>query len=166
MEQPQNIKTISALLIIILILGAGFLLFTRYRAPDTQVNLSKSDSNDRKPATVVVENTLMVNGIIPVPVGFPQEIPLENGSLLESATTRYPRDNATQLSLNYQSAKTVTQKYMEYKDYMNRVGYQVTEGGARSSVRALFGTKEGANLSVALSSVNGKTLVQISYLLK
>ncbi len=114
----------------------------------------------------MVKNTPMVNGIISVPVGFPQGIPLESGSLIESATTQYPGENVQQLSISYRSSKTIAQKYTEYKDYMNQAGYSLTEGNKSAPVRAIFGTKENTNLSVAISSSEGKTLVQLSYLLK
>lgn len=165
MEQPQNIKTISIVVIVLLVLGAGYALSTKYRTSN-QGDSSVSPANDDRPATVVVENTPMVNGTIPAPAGFPQDIPLEKGEILESAITQYPEQNAKQLSLSYQSAKTIAQKYAEYKSYMQQAGYQITEGDASSPVRAIFGTKESANLSVAISSLKKQTLVQLSYLLK
>ncbi|KKT14881.1 MAG: hypothetical protein UW76_C0037G0002 [Parcubacteria group bacterium GW2011_GWF2_44_8b] len=167
MEQPPQIKTISAIIIILLVLGAGFLLFLKYRTSSlNQENSPTSGGTNGEPATVVVKNTPMVNGIISVPVGFPQGIPLESGSLIESATTQYPGENVQQLSISYRSSKTIAQKYTEYKDYMNQAGYSLTEGNKSAPVRAIFGTKENTNLSVAISSSEGKTLVQLSYLLK
>ena len=167
MEQSSQIKTISAIIIILLVLGAGFLLFLKYRTSSlNQENSPTSGGTNGEPATVVVKNTPMVNGIISVPVGFPQGIPLESGSLIESATTQYPGENVQQLSISYRSSKTIAQKYTEYKDYMNQAGYSLTEGNKSAPVRAIFGTKENTNLSVAISSSEGKTLVQLSYLLK
>ena len=167
MEQSSQIKTISAIIIILLVLGAGFLLFLKYRTSSlNQENSPTSGGTNGGPATVVVKNTPMVNGIISVPVGFPQGIPLESGSLIESATTQYPGENVQQLSISYRSSKTIAQKYTEYKDYMNQAGYSLTEGNKSAPVRAIFGTKENTNLSVAISSSEGKTLIQLSYLLK
>ena len=167
MEQPPQIKTISAIIIILLVLGAGFLLFLKYRTSSlNQENSPTSGGTNGEPATVVVKNTPMVNGIISVPVGFPQGIPLESGSLIESSTTQYPGENVQQLSISYRSSKTIAQKYTEYKDYMNQAGYSLTEGNKSAPVRAIFGTKENTNLSVAISSSKGKTLIQLSYLLK
>src|SRR3989344_3423002 len=181
MEQPPQIKTISAFVIILLILGAGFLLFLKYRTsslnqenlPATNPSTSFDNAQDKslgasdQSAIVVVKNTPMVNGIISVPVGFPQGIPLESGSLIESSTTQYPGENVQQLSISYRSSKTIAQKYTEYKNYMERAGYQIRENTPTSSgTRAVFGTKEDANLSVVVSRAEGKTLIQLSYLLK
>ena len=167
MEQPPQIKTISAIIIILLVLGAGFLLFLKYRTSSlNQENSPTSGGTNGESAIVVVKNTPMVNGIISVPVGFPQGIPLESGSLIESSTTQYPGENVQQLSISYRSSKTIAQKYTEYKDYMNQAGYSLTEGNKSAPVRAIFGTKENTNLSVAISSSEGKTLIQLSYLLK
>jgi len=170
MEQPQQIKTISAIVIVLLVLGVGYVLYAKYRAPrDENQQVSNSSDNaggNQKPMKVVVENSPVVNGALSVPIGFPKDIPIEKGVILESATTNYPDQKAEQLSLSYRSSKTIAQKYAEYKDYMSRAGYTLTEGSTSAPVRAIFGTKENANLSVAISSSKGKTLVQLSYLLK
>ena len=166
MEQPQQIKTISAVVVILLVLGAGFLLFLKYRTFPNPENSPKSGSTNHEPGTVVVENTSMINGTLSLPAGFPQDIPLEKGNLIESATTYYPEQNVRQLSISYQSSRTTTEKYAEYKNYMTASGYEITEEDTNAPVRAIFGVKEDRNLSVAISSREGKTLVQLSYLLK
>lgn len=157
-EQSQNIKIISAVIVVLLVLGAGFVLFGKYRD-------SNGNTND-KSAIVMVENTLMVNGVLPIPAGFPVGIPLEKSGITESATTRYPSENAQQLSVSYQSSKTIAEKYAEYKNYMSQAGYDVAEENANAPTRAIFGTKADANLSVVVSSSGGGTLVQLSYLVK
>lgn len=164
MEQSQNIKTISAVIVIVLILVAGYFLFGKNRSPEG-VNQQVTGGNDQEPM-VVVEKTPLVNGVLSIPTGFPEDIPIERSGILESATTQYPDQNAKQLSVSYRSSRTVTQKYAEYKNYISRAGYDVTEGDASSAVRSIFGTKEGANLSVVITSSRGRTLVQLSYLLK
>ena len=166
MEQPSQTKIVSALVIILLILGAGFLLLTKYRVSLNQENLSTSGDVGDEQATVIVENTPVINGAISAPAGFPQDIPLETGNLTESATTQYPRENARQLSLSYLSLKTIAQKYAEYKNYMEQTGYQVTEGSTSPSLKTIWGVKENVNLTVVVSGREGGTLIQLSYLLK
>ena len=166
MEPSQNAKRNSIVaLIVFLILVVSFVLSGKYRSSVQEDSLTSGGAND-KPAMVVVENTPVVNGILSVPAGFPPDIPLEKGKILESATTQYPEQNARQLSVSYQSSKTVAQKYAEYKTYMSQAGYTVTEGGSGSATKAVFGTQAKANLSVVVSSADGATLVQLSYLLK
>lgn len=160
----QQTKTIYAVIGILLVLVAGYFLFTKDRATITEDVATSGDAGS-KPMLVEVENTQMINGILPEPQGFPRDIPLEKGVITESAVTSYPEQNAQQLSVSYKSSKTVNQKYTEYKNYMTKAGYIVTEGQA-GSPRAIFGTKADVNLSVVVSSRDGKTLVQLSYLLK
>ena len=145
-------------MIVVAILAIGFLLSGKYPL--------FNGSRNNLSAVVTVENTPMVDGVLPVPPGFPPEIPLENGEILESATTWYPIEDVTQLSLSYRSSKTAAQKYAEYKNYMDQAGYSVTEGDFSSATKAVFGTQAKANLSVVISSADGATLVQLSYLLK
>lgn len=168
MEQPQqsqNTKIILAIVTIVLILGLGYVLLGKYRAP-REANQQASRADEARQFAVVVENTPITNGTVIAPEGFPEEIPIETSGILESATTRYPAQNAKQLSINYNSTKTIAQKYAEYKNYMTKAGYNMTEGDANTPVRALFGTKRNANLSVVVSRIEDKTLVQLSYLLK
>ena len=167
MEHSQKIKTSSAVVIIVLVLFLGYILLTKYHPVS---NLKTNTQTDTNPSNqfmkVELERTPMVNNTLGAPAGFPQSIPLEQSNITESVTTNFPELKAKQLSLTYQSVKTVTQKYAEYKNYLTTSGYQITEGSSNSPVRAIFGTKTEANLSVAISSVKGQTIVQISYLLK
>jgi len=161
MEHSQNIKTVTAVIIIILILIIGYVLFARYSG--NQRSLFEDKNNL---PTVVVENTSRVDGVLPAPPGLPADLPIENDNIQESVTTRYPDQNAKQLSLSYLSSKTVAEKYAEYKTYMTQAGYDVTEGDPSLPLKAIFGTKTDANLSVAISSQDGQTVVQMAYLLK
>lgn len=172
MLQSKNIKTVSVI-VILLILVVGYVLFRKYPAPN-QENLLTSDSVDDRSATVIVENTPMVNGTFSVPTGFPLDIPLERDGILESATTRYPGQNARQSSISYRSSRTLAQKYTEYRDYMRQAGYQMTEGNTTSPiknisgapVRNIVGAKGSESLSVTITShSDGGTIVQLYYLL-
>ncbi len=153
MEPTQNNpkKIIMTVAIIILVAAGSYFLFQKY--------------GGQGQTRVEVESAPAVNGVIAAPEGLPEDFPWE-GVVTESATTHYPEYNAKQLSLSYQTPKTVAEKYAEYKNYMAKNGYTVTEGDPKASVRALFGTKSGTNLSVVISNPDNITLVQISYLLK
>jgi hypothetical protein len=165
MEASQNKTIVSTIIIvIILVFGVGYMLFGK-DTPPLQKDTATSPITNNSPV-VLVENTPLVNGIVPIPAGFPSDIPLEADKVLESATTHYPNQNASQLSLNYQSSKTIAQKYAEYKAYMEQRGYQMTEDNTSSSVKSIFGIKDDTNLSVVISNTNEKTLVQLSYLIK
>ncbi len=166
MEQSPNVKIISVIIAILLILGVGYILIGKYNVPAKNIPQTSVDNTSNQEPAVIVENTPKVDGILSAPAGFPKDIPLENGAVLESATTRYPDQEAQQLSVSYRSSRTVAQKYAEYKAYMTQAGYEITEGATNAPVRAIFGTKSNANLSVAISSSKSVTLVQLSYLIK
>jgi hypothetical protein len=110
----------------------------------------------------------MVDGVLPLPQGFPRDIPVETEEILESAVAHYPDLPAPQLYLRYSSAKSIAEKYAQYMDYMRRAGYAVTQHSTTSPAKEIVGTKpkEGTNLSVVIRSAGGKTLVDLSYLLR
>ncbi len=164
-SQGPDKKTLIAVVVVLVILAAGYLLATKY---DKRMGIKDGDkASETIPLEVSVTHTERVNGVLPPPPGFPSDIPVEKTDIRESATTQYPTLDAKQLSLNYQTSKTVAQKLTEYRDYMKKAGYSVSESSASAPVKALFGTKDDANLTVVISNAgSGKTLVQVAYLLK
>lgn len=155
----QHLKNSNLLitLIVVAILAIGFLLSGKYPL--------FNGSRNNLSAVVTVRNTPMVDGTLPVPPGFPAEIPIETTEVLESATTYHPDQNATQLSLSYRSTKTILDKYKEYRDFMNQAGYNLTENSV-SEIKTLSGIKSDTSLSISMRNVDGETLVELSYLLK
>jgi hypothetical protein len=165
MEQPQPIKTVSAIIIVLTILIGAYILFTKYGVPG-DLNEEMTENGNQEPMVVEVSDTPMVNGALSAPAGFPQDIPIENNNITESTTTNYPEQNAQQLSLSYQSSQSIESIYTAYMSYLTQSDYEIMEGEADSSVRALFGTRADANLTVAISNTGSQRLVQVSYLVK
>lgn len=165
-QQSPNSKIISAGAIIVLIIGAGYLLLTKYPAYQTENQDVSIDTTQHTSTEVVVSMTPRTEGVLPAPAKFPKEIPIETTSITESVTTQYPAQNAEQVSVSYKSSKSVAQKYAEYATYMRTAGYNIREGSANAPVKAIFGTKDNANISAVISSYGGQTLVQLSYLFK
>jgi len=123
----------------------------------------EADKKAQEPMKAEVAYTPLENNAVVAPKGLPSDLPIEKGSIIESATTNYPDQNATQLSISYESAKSLDLKYAEYKSYMEKAGYKVSEGEG-TNPRSIFGSKEGANLSVVISTRESGSLVQIAYL--
>ena len=165
MEQSQNTKIILIAVVILLVLGIGYVLLKDRISKGTEEG-KPSSYDAQRPMNVVVENTPAHSGALSVPEGFPEDIPVETSTITESTTTNYPDRSATQLSVSYQSSKKPALKYQEYKDYMSQAGFTIKEGDVSSPVKIIFGTKSNINLTVAISGMADKTLVQISYLVK
>lgn len=166
MPMSSRRKWLPVMAILVFVIGAS-MFFMKSRnleiIPEYEGNSGGGNENIE---IAEVNETPVVNGFLSTPPGLPSDIPVEPSNIVESATTNYPGQSSSQLSVTYTSSKTVAQKYAEYKTYMTGKGYSITEGSASAPVRAIFGTKADANLSVAISTSQGKTLVQLSYLLK
>ena len=165
MENIKNNK-ILPIIFVLLIIGGLYVLYVWMSGVDKTIPVDEPASSTNQSDIVTVKNTPLVRGSLTTPPGFPEDIPIEAGQILESATTNYPNSKIEQLSLSYHSSKTVNQKFDDYKKYMQLKGYQITDSSASSPTKALFGTTVDTNLSVAISNSEGKTLVQLSYLLK
>jgi len=148
-------KIISFGIVAVLILVFVYVLIGQNNSGSTLV----TDTNSE---TVSNES----NGGMPVPQGFPQDIPVERSSIVDSKALEYKEENLKELSVSYESTESVQVKYSEYKTYLSQAGYTVTEGNPNSPVKSMTGLKPEANLAVVISSINGKTLVQLAYILK
>jgi hypothetical protein len=154
------------LVLILIVLGSG-----KSKAPITQ-----TPPAEEKKAVVTKENvalkTVDLNAAkteaAKLPVGFPSLIPVETKDIFVSDSKVYS-DRSTPVTvytINYRSAKTVTEKYNEYLDYMTKGGYVfAAEGGKDVKNHSLYGTKDGNSLLVSASTQNGQTVVQLSYTL-
>ena len=98
-----------------------------------------------------------------LPQGFPSFIPIENTDVVESYSGQNQDPPLTQYTLTYRSTRTVTQKFNEYLNYLTNNGYTFAEGGRDSRNGYLSATKENDTLSVVVSRLGDKTLVQLSY---
>ena len=165
MENSSQTKTVSALVVIIAVFVVGYLML-KDDMPEVVVQEETVNTAQEQSGEVVIQNTAMVGGSRSLPAGFPEEIPHEDENIIESAVSQYPGHSAKQLSLSYHSTKTVSANYTEFLNYMQKAGYKVTQGNSASPVRALFGTKSDADLSVVISGSTGQVLVQIAYLIK
>ena len=151
--------------ILAIILALGF-LYMLYDNIGTLSNDGQDGKNFTSASMVVkVENTLAVDGVLSAPKGFPQDIPLESQKITDSAVTLYPHEHLKQLSLSYQSVKSMDQKYTEYVGFMRQAGYEIEKEQKLSTKGTISGKKEEAMLSVILEKGSGVgTLVQILYI--
>jgi hypothetical protein len=156
MEQEVSKSKNMLLLIvaIVMIFIAAYLLPEKYRAIETNQNLS---------TVVLVENTREIHGVLPVPSGFPKDIPIENQNIVDSSTTYHPIEDIKQFYVSYLSEKGVAEKFNLYREYMIQAGYILSE---EKSKRSLSGTKGNSTLYVNLGERDGKTLVELSFLSK
>ncbi len=100
-----------------------------------------------------------------LPEGFPRDIPVELETITVSDTKVYTDRPVpiTVHTVNYTTTSTALEKYNQYLDYMTRAGFEFAENGRDEGNHALNGTKNGDSLLVVASSLNGETVVQISY---
>lgn len=99
-----------------------------------------------------------------LPPGFPSDIPLENGSITQSYKVSYKDRNTVQFSLSYATSKTRSQKYNEYLKFMTEEGFDFGASGKSPERHTLYGIKGSNDLVVIINEINGRTVVDITYL--
>lgn len=156
MEQIQQ-KTALSILIIVLILAAGYFLLGRSAGDRGSLAETGVEASAEDVLSASVSNS---------PTDLPRDIPFEEEGLVESASAHYIEQvpGARQISLAYESSKPATEKYQEYKSYMQQAGFRIKED-VEGTAMSIFGMSENANLSIVITSTGGgETLVQIAYL--
>ena len=90
---------------------------------------------------------------------------METNSIFLSDTKVYTDrvSPVTVYTINYTAVKSVAEKYNEYLNYMLQTGFSFGNNGQDVKNHSLYGTKDGDSLLVSVSSLEGKTIVQLSY---
>lgn len=120
--------------------------YTKENIQIDNIDLAKSEGKDR------------------IPVGFPQDMPIDTSTILESYKATYPDRGLVQYIVSYTSEKTANILLKEYQDYMNKADYIIFDTNGKDQFRSsLSGSKGSARLSVVIGTSAGKMLVTIAY---
>lgn len=152
----MSTKQIIVSIIVLALVGTALLMGKNY------LDKRKAEKLAREPMKAELSYTPNVGTTLPPPAGMPSDMPLEK-NLTQSATTNYPDQGAVQSSVEYESNEALGKKYTEYKTYLEKSGYEVTESENADS-RALFAKREGENITIVLTQRGEKTLVQIAHI--
>lgn len=152
----MSTKQIIASIVVLALLASALIMGKNY------LDKRKAEKLAELPVRAELSFTPNVGETLPPPQGLPKDMPLEK-DLTHSATTNFPDQGAVQSSVEYESAKSVGEKYTEYKNYLDKSGFSVTESETIES-RAIFGSKKGENITIVITKRGEKTLVQIAHL--
>lgn len=157
-SNQHNTRNIILGILLLVVVLAGATMWQKWSRARSEARIAAT------PMNVELTRTEEVAGFLSTPPAFPSDIPFEEGKLVESVTTNFPSQNAVQTSVTYRTENSVEEKYSEYLAYMNTAGYAVKEGNAESQVLALYGSKDGAKLTITISTWENLTVVQIAHL--
>lgn len=96
-----------------------------------------------------------------LPAAWPSFVPVETSQAVQSQSVDYPNAKTTQLTYSYLSSDTVKNKYKTYQNLTN-IGFKIVQQD--SSKGSIYLTKNNDTLSVNITTQEGKTLVQLTYL--
>jgi hypothetical protein len=147
-------KDVIIVLVVFLILGFGYLLYTSRYTPVVQ------DVSMPQASTPSVQNTAPEK-ISQLPDGFPSDIPIETGAAIEAYKNFFKEQNATRYVVIFDSSKSKSTEWDLYNSYMNQAGYTLSKSGTSKTDGVISGTKGNDSLFVSLSSSNKETSVQL-----
>lgn len=103
------------------------------------------------------------------PDDFPTDIPVEKGVKVEqSYSLNYVGQK--QLTIVFQSTKTVKENYSLYTDFLNKQNWSISNKYESAKISSLYGTKDSSDINITISeNASGtsiKSQVSISVLKK
>ncbi|HEX8994330.1 MAG TPA: hypothetical protein VF803_03700 [Candidatus Paceibacterota bacterium] len=102
------------------------------------------------------------------PTGFPADIPVERGTtLMQSYSLSYVGKN--QLSISFDSVKTVEENYELYESYLSGAGFSITNTYRSAALASLYGVSTTTEINVTIRESAGtlaKSQVNIGVLEK
>ncbi len=124
---------------------------------------------------VIVENVVRGDGVTvaktdvtksgsKLPQGFPNDIPVELVNVIDSYKAFYEKVQATQYTVSYTSDRDREDLWNMYSKFMNDSGYRIDVAQTSRGLGQISGAKGDDSLSVVVTSSNGVSLVQLSYL--
>ena len=121
-------------------------------------NVSKEDMTPQNTERVIQADTKTVLS------GFPDGFPAEKETAENSY--RYIPANSTeqQYTLQYESQKTLAENEKIFKDYFTSAGFQIVNKQESATDAFYYGTRDNSDLSILISSRDGKISISASYL--
>lgn len=94
-----------------------------------------------------------------IPTDFPTDIPVENGVKVEqSYSLNYVGQK--QLTIVFQSTKTVKENYALYTDFLNKHNWSISNKYESAKVSSLYGTKGNNDINVTISENTSGTFIK------
>jgi len=167
LEENKSNKNVVILVIAVIVLVAIAYFLTKGYSSQRQNTVAPQEGPQITKENVVVKNTnLGAAGTAEskLPEGFPSGIPVETAGVMESYSAVYQDRGLTQYAVSFTTDKSVVAVFGEYDLYMKNAGYAFGPEGRDEARYFLYGTKNNDDMSVAISSREGQTFVQIGFL--
>lgn len=168
----MNKKIITIIIVILILISSvaiGFFYYVRenIEKPYVEENYNvDSEINLEQPVSIAGEPIKIEYGK-EFPADFPANIPYENEATINQS---YSLDYSgkKQLTIVFQSEKTVKQNYEIYSDFLKKDGWNIVNKYESKELTSLYGAKESneINVTISLDNVSKKVQVSISVLNK
>ncbi len=155
-------KKLLLVIVIVAALALGGYLFLN-RGADAPKDETPIENVTKKDGVTVAKTDVTKSGS-KVPQGFPTDIPIESVNVTDSYKAFYERVQATQYTVNYTSDRDREDLWNMYSKFMNDSGYRIDVAQTSRGLGQISGSKGDDSLSIIVTSSNGITLVQLSYL--
>lgn len=147
----MNFKNIILMVSIVIVLGLGIFAI---KQKGTQVQPSTAGQT-----TTTTPEPKKEDYGTNMPTDFPTDIPVEKGAKVEqSYSLNYTGQK--QLTIVFQSTKTVKENYVFYTDFLKKQNWNVINKYESPKLSSLYGAKESNDINVAISENASDTSVE------
>ncbi len=146
--------------IVVLIVVAIALVLISYLI----MNLPVFESGQKDVVVNWTEDPNSLEGNDKLPAGFPEDIPVDTSEIEESYFAEYKERGITQYAVSYWSNESVSEVFSKYELFVASGNYVVESSEDLLGGKDIYAIRDGDDLSVKISTTNGRTFVQISYI--
>ncbi len=157
----KRVIEIVAFLLILLIGLIGYIKIHK-NSNFPQTNEINMEFKPAKGVEVKVNDTRTVEGKVP-PEGLPISLPIR-GDIIESYKATYTDMGATQYTVSMNSDTPKAEILKEVRDFLTKNKFTIDEKASNQGAGQISATYGKNTLNIVVTTVNGKSFVQINYL--
>jgi hypothetical protein len=167
LHHKESSVALSLLLLVLAVLVGYFVLYPADKKTGAPVS-STTSTQTTSTAPASLSKDVEVTNVIAdkkLPTGFPSNIPVEKGNIIESYKAVYKNhNNATQYTVSYTSTAAIGALWDLYADFLREEGYVLDTSASDKKLGTISGTKGENTLSAVVSRRDKVSLVQLNLL--
>jgi hypothetical protein len=163
-------RVILPALLLVLIIGGAYYWYVSNKpgatpyVPVTTTTTTPAVAGQPAQGVEIAKSDISAGSQNKLPDGFPAGLPIELSNITNSTKVVYTDHGVTQYTVSYTSKKTAADLWTAFNAYVTANGYKLDTANTSKSLGILRASKDKLELSVAISSAKGLSLVQISLL--
>lgn len=173
----KEIRYVLPAMLVVLLLAGAYAFYAKTRNADSQIPVApvtgapvSAQTEEPEPvikqmvSDVKVADYVDAGLTMTIPEGYPSWVPVEAGGIIENNKIFYESKDVVQYSITYTSTKTGQEVWRLLNDTGSKAGFTLTKDASQANGVYVAANSEGDTFMAVVTSQNGETLVQTTFL--